>query len=403
MVETRTNSQIVREMRLEFLSLETHGELVPIGEEIQPSAPPRSFAQRHMLALILLVAPLLIAATYLFFIASDRFASEAHFIVRSAGSSGYEGVSSMIENQGMSRASDETFAVNEFINSRDALEQLLLQTNLTKILSRPEGDFINRFPNFYTKDNKEQLYKRYKQMVNVYIDGATGISTIEVSAFRPDDAHTLTAALLAYAEALINRLNERAHKDALEYADKLVIEARRDLSKVEDRLTAYRNQSSMVDPARESAAAADSINRVSTELAQLETALAQQKAVTPSSPSIRSMQEKIKSYYDEIARQRKHLAGEGNTMASTLSGYEQLVIDREMAGKALASAELNRIRARQELEQQHLYLQTVVEPNTPDQAKYPRRILYFAATAGLCLLAYVIVRSIFDIAAEHVP
>ena len=342
----------------------------------------------------------MLAAIYLFLIASDRYLAEAKFLVRSAGAnSGLVGAEAMLNSSGLSRATDETYAVNEYIMSRAAMNLLLARHDLRGVLSRPDGDFINRFPNFFSRDNTEQAFRAYQRMVNAYIDGGTGISTLEVVAFRAQDARDIAAALLGYAEDLINKLNDRAHQDALGFANTFVDRARQDLSDVQMRLTEFRNSSGMVDTTKELTQAVDAIARLSNEATQIDASIAQQHALTPDSPVIAGLRAKVQSYRDEISRERTMIVGHG--LATKLGAFEKLVLEREISAKALASAEANRDRARQEAEQQHLYLQVVVEPNVPDQAKYPRRLLYFAATCLAAFLAHMCARAFIESAMEH--
>ena len=395
-----TENPIVAMREIELRPLKSSGELVPL--ETETPAPHREFfVRRNALLLATFVLPVAAAAVYLFLIASDRYVAEAKFVIRSASSNGYESIASMVSSQGSSRATDETYAVNEYIMSRDAMDRLLAEKRVGDALSRPEADFINRFPNFYSRNNKEEMFRVYKRMVSAYVDGGTSISNLEVVAFRAADARDIATALLGYAEDLINRLNDRAHQDALAYTNAIVERARRDLSDIQTRLTAYRNSSGMVDTTRELASALDAIARMAAEVAQIEATIAQQQALTPSSPATSSLREKAQSYRDEMSCEKLLIVGRDSSMATKLGAFEQLVLEREIAAKALASAENNRDRTRQEAEQQHLYLQVIVAPNMPDQAKYPRRFLYFFATGLTAFAVYLSCRAFVDSAMEH--
>ena len=86
-------------------------------------------------------------------------------------------------------------------------------------------------------------------MVDAQVDPITSISTIEVNAFTADDARAIASAMLGYAEALVNQMNERAYKDGL--AERRPFRGRgpqRALDAIEDELQAYRNASGSVDP-----------------------------------------------------------------------------------------------------------------------------------------------------------
>ncbi len=363
---------------------------------------PESFLRRYGLHLFTFVIPVMFSGLYFGVIASDRYVSEAQFVVRSSAGVGLDSAAALIQNQGQSRATDENFAVSAYIRSRDALDLLVENENLKAIISRPEGDFLNVFPNFYSRNNKESLFRYYKNMVSSTIDGASGITTIEVEAFRAEDAKTLNETLLRYAEDFVNKLNARARDDALVYSNLQVAAATEELAKIENRFTQYRNEVGMVDAARETASTMESIGRLLLELAKLQANYEETAAITPQSPSLRATQERINSLHGEVTRLRGRLAGGNSSIASRLGEFEKLALERTLAAKTLEQVELSRQKARQEAEQQHLYLQTIVQPNLSDHAKYPRRIYYFVATLLLCFMLFATLRSLTAIAAEHV-
>jgi capsular polysaccharide transport system permease protein len=95
------------------------------------------------------------------------------------------------------------------------------------------------------------------------------------------------------------------------------------------------------------------------------------------------------------------MAGDNASIASNMGGYDELVFEKTIAEKAWSAAETARIAARANSERQHLYLQAVVDPNTPDVATYPRRWLYLALTALVAGVAFSIVRALRQFAMEH--
>src|ERR1700704_1154418 len=79
---------------IELTPLNIRGELV--GAEEQDLADDRKpFFVRHAVFIATVVVPLAIAALYYLAIASDRYVSEARFIVRSSAGNGIGGVAAM--------------------------------------------------------------------------------------------------------------------------------------------------------------------------------------------------------------------------------------------------------------------------------------------------------------------
>jgi capsular polysaccharide transport system permease protein len=386
---------------IELTPLRSMGELVGVNEpETVPEAP-KPFYRRYALELITLALPLAIAALYLFIVASDRYVSEARFIVRSSSSTGAASMAAMLENQGLSRATDDTFAINEYIGSRDVVALLAQNDGLREILNRPEGDFINRYPNFYSRNNQEYLFRRYNAMVSADIDPTTNISTLTVQTFRAEDSQKLAEAILQYAEQLVNRLNDRAYNDAVRYSQSMVDRAQNEIADIQKRLALFRNSSGSVDPGKEVTAAFEMIGKMTTELVLLEATAAEQIAISPSSPAVRPMREKITAYKNEIDKLRLRVVGDQSSLASKLADFEKLMLERQFAAGQLAVAIGNLVKARQDAQQQHLYLQRIVEPNVADEAKYPRRLLDIAIVLALSLAVYSILRSLWSITLDH--
>ena len=119
--------------------------------------------------------PTLIAGVYYFAIASDLYLSEVKFVVRGPAKSPVSAISSMLSSAGASAVSEDTFAVHEYLMSRDAVRRLEREDDLRGLLGRPEGDLITRFPGiwFWRKDF-EALYQTYKRFVTVESDTKIG-------------------------------------------------------------------------------------------------------------------------------------------------------------------------------------------------------------------------------------
>jgi capsular polysaccharide transport system permease protein len=306
-----------------------------------------------------------------------------------------------MQDQKISRASDETFAVAEYLKSRDILNSLVANKDLRAILSRPEADFVTRFPNFYSRDNLEELYEHFLHFVDVHIDAQSGIAMLRVRAFRPEDAQALANAMLSDAESLVNHMNRRVYDDTMRLASAGVEEERGKFVDVEKRLTQYRNAQNVVDPNKESAAALDRLGKLMASLMQSESTLSQEIAQAPLSPQIESLRASVTSMREEIAKQRAKISGTETSLVSKLSDFDQLMLDRELASRSLQAAVSRYANARQDLLQQQYYLQPVVEPNLPDLALYPKRLLNILFTLGISLCAFWIARSVLQNIMEH--
>ncbi len=116
----------------------------------------------------------------------------------------------MLSSAAVSAVPEDTYAVHEYLLSRDAVRRLERENDLRALLGRPEGDLISRFPGvMFWRQDFEALYTAYARFVSVEIDSTSGVSTLQVKAYRPEDAQRIAHALLAFSEQLVNTL-ERA-------------------------------------------------------------------------------------------------------------------------------------------------------------------------------------------------
>jgi capsular polysaccharide transport system permease protein len=333
--------------------------------------------------------PTLIAGVYYFAIASDLYLSEAKFIVRSPKQVQASGIGALLQSTGLSRAEDDTAAVQDFITSRDAVRKLERKNDLRDVFNRPEGDFVTRFPGiFFWRTDFEALFRRYDHFVSVETDTSTGVTTLAVKAYRPEDSEMLATALLAYSEQLINELNERARRDALDTARGEVDRAEQRISQIQKDLTAYRVQQKMLDPKTASSGVLELIGQMNAAQANARAQLGELLKNSPNSPQVALMKTRIASLDKLIAEERAKLSGESDSVVASLTEYERLTLDRELAEKALASAFTSLEAARLEAQRQQLYLETIAQPNLADYPLYPKRVVSFAMVFATCFLVY---------------
>jgi capsular polysaccharide transport system permease protein len=332
--------------------------------------------------------PTLVAGVYFFAIASDLYVSEMKFLVRGPTKSPIGTLSAML-GSGAPGASEDTFAVHEFLMSRDAVRKLEQVNNLRSVFSRPEGDLITRFPGliFWRKDF-EALYRTYGHFVSVELDGSTGVSTLEVKAYRPDDAQNIARALLAYSEQLVNELNDRARQDAVGTFEREVELEQRRLGEIQEKLTAYRIKEKMLDPKTAATGPLALLAQMEGQRANSQAQLAEAIKNSPNSPQIPLVKTRIASLEKLIAEERTKITGDTNSVAATLTEYERLDLQRQLEERMLASAVASLEAARLDAQRQQLYLETIAQPNLPDYPLYPKRLAYFATVVATCLLGY---------------
>ncbi|HMD66981.1 MAG TPA: hypothetical protein VKG22_10090 [Stellaceae bacterium] len=389
-------SQLARVLSLTRVVTADVGVRPRAGRRIQPL-----FRSLNIWFWAIVGLPTLVAGVYYFAIASDLYLSEAKFIVRSPKQVQTSSIGALLQSTGLGRAVDDTAVVEDFIMSRDAVRKLERENDLRGVFGRPEGDLVTRFPGILMRSDFEALFRRYDHFVSVETDNTSGVTALRVKAYRPEDAHTIARALMSYSEQLVNELNERARRDALDTARGEVDRAEQQISQIQKELTAYRVQQKMLDPKTASSGVLELIGQMNAAQATARTQLGELLKNSPNSPQIPLVKTRIASLDTLIAEERAKLSGETNSVVTTLTEYERLTLDRELAEKALASAFTSLEAARLEAQRQQLYIETIAEPNLADYPLYPKRLLSFGMVLASCLLAYGIAWLLVMSAREH--
>jgi capsular polysaccharide transport system permease protein len=286
--------------------------------------------------------------------------------------------------------------------SRDAVRRLEREDDLRGVLGRPEGDLVTRFPGlwFWRKDF-EALYQTYKRFVTVESDTTSGLSTLQVKAYRPEDAQRMARALLEFSEQLVNQLNERARQDSLATFQREVETTEQQIAKIQTELTAYRIKEKMLDPKSAAVGPVELLAKMNGELANSRAQLAEILKNAPNSPQIPLIRTRIGSLETLIADQRAKITGDNNSLATALTEYERLDVQRLLAEKILTSALTSLEAARLEAQRQQLYLEVIAQPNLADYPLFPKRAISFATLVVSCLLAYGIAWLLIASVREH--
>jgi capsular polysaccharide transport system permease protein len=349
-----------------------------VSKRIEPLQFAEVVRQRLSLAqflfLTIVVVPTLLAALFYGAIASNRYISEASFIVRGASSqSSGSGLAGLLRSFGFSRADDDTFVVQDFMQSRQAVSQLEQRIPLREIFGRPGIDWFSRFPHFWRRNSFESLFDYYLSRVSVNYSTSTGITQLTVTAFRPEDAQALAKSLLALSEGLVNQMNERAQRDAIEHAQQELQGAEDKVVSSQAAITAFRNRELIVDPSSNSSKALDIVEALTSDLVNTRAQIQETMTSSPNNPSIPAMKNRVAALEDQIFKERSKLVGGDNALASKMSAYDNLVLNREFSDNEFTLASSVLELARQEARRQHIYIETISEPNLPDDTTEPRR------------------------------
>ena len=322
----------------------------------------------------LVAAPSLLAAIYWGLWAAPLYVSHAEYIVRGVEARRSSGLAQLLNTFGVSRAADETAAIESFLRSREVLTRLNAQIDLRAVYGAREADALARFPRLWERDGLESLYGYTRAHFEVSKESASGVTRLAVSAFDPASAQRIAAALLALAGEMANSLNARAQADGVETARRESEEARDALIDAQAELTAFRNRELMVDPLAFAGAMLQTIGALSLERARAQTQLNEAERLSPNNPALDSLKASAAALESRIGDERAKLAGDNSALAGKVAQYERLTLLRELAEKRYSAALASLEAAIAEARRKRIYIEEVVRPTAPDEPERPERL-----------------------------
>ncbi|MCE1182305.1 MAG: hypothetical protein LWW81_08380, partial [Rhodocyclales bacterium] len=340
--------------------------------------------QTQRLFWLTVVLPTLAAVVYFGLIATDVYISEARFVVRSPERQTTSPLGILLKGTGFTRSQDDSYTVQDFILSRDALR--VLDEKLELRTAYKNGDFLSRFPGLDWDDSFENMHSYYRKMVGVQLDPVSSIATLTVRAFKANDAQQINHQLLEMGEALVNQLNDRGRQDMIRFAANEVAEAEKKAKVAALTLARYRNEKGVIDPEKQSAIPLQQIAKLQDELIATKSQLSQLQLLTKDNPQIPVLKKRIQMLETEIDLVSGRVAGGGLSLASKAAEFQRLALEKEFADKQLASALTSLELARNEAQRQQLYLERIAQPSLPDAAMEPRRLRAILATLLLGLV-----------------
>ena len=351
---------------------------------------------------LVVVLPTVLVVLYYGLIAADIYVSTAQFVVMRANQpTAMSNVGSLLQTAGISGSTTDTYAVDSYLQSRDALAELEQNPGIRDVYDRPEGDFVARFPNLLFGPSFENLFLYYSYWVDVSYDTTANVTTLSVYAFRPDDAQAVARRLLALGEQAVNRMNDRSRADLLRGAHHEVELLQQRAAAIQDQITLFRTRELLLDPNQTSAQSVALVAALESEIVSARAAITQLQQSAPGSPQISVLRTRIVSLENQTVAEERKMAGGDASLAPKLAEYDQLLLKQQFVAQMLQAAVASLQAAEASVQQQQLYLEHVADPNRPDLAQYPQRLLNVVVVLLTSLILYGIGRMLVGAVMAH--
>ncbi|MGH1331723.1 MAG: hypothetical protein ACRBBK_12640 [Paracoccaceae bacterium] len=357
--------------------------------------------------LLLVVVPTGFVAYYFLAVASDRYAVESKFAIRSPGASAPTDLLGIVSSVSTASSTmSDSYMLVDFIESRDLLDRLEERLDLRKIYSQPGTDFLMRLD---PESTKEDLVQYLQKVISIYFDTSSQILTLEVQAFTARDAQLISAAILEICDALVNEVSERARQDTMRSAEEEVRRTEALLAAQREKISAFRQTQQLIDPTASAGQQIELLGTLEGNIASARARLGSLKGVLDDdSPSVKNLKRQIAAMEAETENQQ-FLMGSGETggpdgaqtLTSKIGTYEDLAVDLEFLQHAYFAALASRETARIEANRMQRYLAAFVQPTLPEKAVYPQRVQNIFIFIAFAIMLWAIGLMLVYIVREH--
>jgi len=245
------------------------------------------------------VLPVFGSGLYLALLSSNQYASEVRFAVRGGERSPFDALSGVLGAAG-SEYFQDALIVTTYLRGRQAIDDINKIVDLRQAFSRPEADFLSRFD---PKDSIEELVWYWRWRTDISIDSLSGVITVVVRAFTPQDSLDIANQVIAVSEKLVNDLSERSRRDALRQAQVELARAEAGLQEKISAMRNLRNSEGVLDADKAAEAMIKMLAEMRLERVGLEQEYAVQvRKVAPETPHLRVLAARIASVKEPIER-----------------------------------------------------------------------------------------------------
>ncbi|WP_122467515.1 MULTISPECIES: hypothetical protein [Brevundimonas] len=326
----------------------------------------RTLRRRTILArsaLVVILGPALIYFLYLLLLAPPQYTATAAYAVRGAQSGGGDALSA-IGLVGATSTSTDARIVDDFIRSPAMVEKLRARFGFNEAYSRPTLDPFSYLPR---NAPLERATNFWRDKVEMSFDPATSATTVQIAAYRAEDALRLTNGVLMLGEELVNTMSDRAMSDLSAAARQEIERKRTEYETARDRLAALQGTRSSVDVNTPQEQAAGLVGALDSQLAAKRTELASATQIyQPSAPQIRQLRQEIAALEGERARAvSAAMSSPGEGAAAGQIEAQAVLMDYEFAQTAYQSALAAGEAARRQDMTDRKYVIAYVPPELP--------------------------------------
>lgn len=346
----------------------------------------RDRRRRQWLSVLIVAASVLGAIGWGALVVQPRYAAETRFSVRgssapaqtSAGGFGNVLGSGAGASAGIGFV--DGYAVNDFLKSRDCMQQLAKRVDLARLLDVPASQ------------GSEALYRAYRETVVPKFFMVEQENMLEVSGLDPARSNRIAKELLFIAQNFVERMDAQGVQNALDVNAAQLRAAEEQAVNAANAVAAWRATNRNVDPEAESTLIMTMIGQVEQELNAARINYEKVRAFgNPDHPMLAPAQMQVEALARQLSQTRARLAGNSGSAAAQLRAYSQLKNTQTFADSNLASARDAFQQAYRDATRLRRYLTVISQPVAQDVPSSPNLpLLALEGLLGGIVLAFLL-------------
>lgn len=327
--------------------------------------------------LLFVLLPSLFAGIYYGFVVSPQYVTETRMIVRTIGVS--EKFDTSEEREGRSliggdSLTQDSYIVANFLESPEIVKSLDEELDLRKLFSRNDIDFLSRLS---SKATFETLHSYWREHIDTYVDGPSGIIIFTVRAFSPEDSVLLLQTTMSLADKMIAKLSERAKDDLVERARNDFDVSLKNYQTALGELRAYQNKTGILDPISRAKVTTEVITKLTEQKLRLTVELDAMGASNAiDSAKARQLRRAVEALDQQIKAKENSLAGVGadsEQLSKDLVVFSRLETRLAVTEALYKATARNLDTAKATALRRTTFISTFSPAYLPEESRYPKR------------------------------
>ena len=381
-------------------------EAISTESKVVPIKPPRlrSSPLRHLSITQLLLIPIALSGIYFFYIARDRYLTRSDFVIRKAEENETNlagaGLASLLGRGNQLSLEDARF-LKTYLQSPQVLADLDRTYDLDKDYAQSG---LDRFAGVKPGLSKEKRLNFFKKQVAVSLDELSGAIVLRTTGLNPQASLNLNRFMLAKSENFVNRLNQDISQKQFGFAESELIRARNNLNQAKNRLLAYQDSNTVIDPKGEAELASQTISKLQEKLVELRVELATLKLQykDPAEPEVAVVADQVRELQQQIEKERRSLVSrKGRDLSRKTADVLKLESDVSFATDSYKLALTAVEKARIESKRQQKFMALLSAPQLPEDPENNWRSRGFFTVLATCAVGFSLTKFVFGMQASH--